>query len=472
MKRFAAFAVAFAAFGFANAAGAADMPSKAPIYKATPSAATNWTGFYVNGGLGYGLWAADTTTEVPGTGVCILCFNQEQGGKGWLGAIGAGYDYQFASSFLAGVFADYDLSSLKGTIQDQGPFFAGDIKQTSAWAVGARVGWLFNPKFLAYVNGGYTSARFSGADMVTTFAGAPTGFSTQAFTTSGWFVGGGTETVVAPGWFWRNEYRYARYSNKTLADTDGTGGAAASINFKPTVQTITSGIVYKLNNGGPSYPTPAPFTPMTWSGLYVNGGLGYGLWAADTTTEVPGTGVCILCFNQEQGGKGWLGVIGAGYDYQFASRFLAGIFADVDWSSLKGTVQDQGPFFVGDIKQTSAWAVGARGGWLASPQILSYLTAGYTAARFSGANMVTTFAGAASGFSTPAFTANGWFLGGGGEVAVAPGWFWRTEYRYAHYSDKTLPDTDGTGALAASIHFKPEMQTFTTQMVYKFNWMH
>ena len=213
------------------------------------------------------------------------------------------------------------------------------------------------------MNGGYTSARFSGADMVTTFAGAPTGFSTQAFTTSGWFVGGGTETVVAPGWFWRNEYRYASYSNKTLADTDGTGGAAASIRFKPAVQTITSGIVYKLNSGGPSYPTPASFTPMTWSGLYVNGGLGYGLWAADTTTEVPGTGVCILSFNQEQGGKGWLGVIGAGYDYQFDSRFLAGIFADVDWSSLKGTVQDQGPFWATSSKRRHGRWARAEAGW-------------------------------------------------------------------------------------------------------------
>ena len=45
--------------------------------------------------------------------------------------------------------------------------------------------------------------------------------------------------------------------------------------------------------------------------------------------------------------------------------------------------------------------------------------------------------GAPSGFSTPAFTANGWFLGGGVETSLLPGWFWRTEYRYAYYGNKT-----------------------------------
>ena len=32
----------------------------------------------------------------------------------------------------------------------------GDIKQTSAWAAGARVGWLATPSFMTYANGGYT----------------------------------------------------------------------------------------------------------------------------------------------------------------------------------------------------------------------------------------------------------------------------------------------------------------------------
>jgi len=479
VKKFIAVAAAIAAFGFISSASAADMPAKAPILKAAPMVATNWTGFYVNGGLGYGLWTADTTTQFPagvaGAGTCALCVDQIQGGKGYLGLIGIGYDYQFAPTFLAGVFGDYNISRIKGTIQDQVPFFAGDITQTSSWAVGARLGWLGTPDFLTYVNAGYTQAHFNGATMINTITGAATGFSTSSTNANGWFAGIGTEKAVfSPGWFWRGEYRYASYNNKVLNDTAGPV-ASFDINFKPVVQTVTTQLVYKLNTGGPTYHTAAAWAPASWTGFYVNAGIGYGAWAADTTTQIPpgfaGAGTCLLCVNQVQGGKGWLGVVGIGYDYQVSPQVVVGVFSDFDISFLKGSLQDQGPFFEGDIKQTSAWAVGGRAGWLVTPQVLGYGNAGFTSARFSSANMVATnppAAGTASGNATPSFTTNGWFLGSGAEIAVAPGWFWRTEYRYASYANKLL--SDAGPIIAADINFKPVVQTFTTQAVYKFNW--
>ena len=453
--------------GFAQAASAADMPAKAPVYKAPPAAATNWTGFYVNAGYGYGVWSADTTTRFAN--VCETCVNQGQGGKGLLGVIGLGYDYQFAPNFLAGVFGDYNFSSLKGSIQDPVSFLEGDIKQTSAWAAGARLGLLVTPDMLAYVNGGYSRAHFSGTSLVTTFAGAATGFSTQDFNTHGWFVGGGIETgmngflgIFGPGWFWRNEYRYASYSNQNIPEV---GNAPLSINFKPVVQTITSQLVYKLNTGGPTYHVAAPVAPASWTGIYVNGGVGYGVWAADTNTQFTG-GTCELCANVEQGGRGWLGVVGLGYDHQLMSKFIVGVFGDYDISNLKGSIVDQAGVKEADIKQSSAWAAGGRAGLLASPQVLSYVNGGYTSARFSGTTMVSGLSGAPFGISTAAFNANGWFLGGGVEVAVASGWFWRNEYRYARYSNQGIPEISA----GVTVNFKPEVQTFTTQAVYKFNW--
>ena len=80
---------------------------------------SNWTGFYGNAGVGYGLWEADTTTVSPATGACIVCANQNQGGKGWLGEIGLGYDYQFSDKIVGGVFANYDFSSISGRLPIQ-----------------------------------------------------------------------------------------------------------------------------------------------------------------------------------------------------------------------------------------------------------------------------------------------------------------------------------------------------------------
>jgi outer membrane immunogenic protein len=471
----AGFTVAAFSLVAAQSAFAADMPTKMPVKAAPMAAATPWTGFYVNGGIGYGMWAADTTTLDPTTGLCFDCQTAVQGGKGWLGTIGAGYDYQFTNRIVAGLFGDASISSLKGTIQNEGPFFAGDIKQTSSWAVGVRGGWLVTQQTMTYLNAGYAGARFSGATMVGTGSGAATGFSTPATTMSGWFLGGGLETSLAPGWFWRNEYRYSYFGSKTLTETNPAAAPANSIAFKPTVQTVTTQIVYKFNGGmaAPVYPA-IPAKATNWTGAYVNAGMGYGVWNADTTTVSSTTGVCVLCVNQVQGGKGYLGLVGVGYDWQFAPTWVAGVFGDYDISSLKGTIQDQSPAVVGTTKQTSAWAVGPRLGWLPSPETMTYVNGGYTGARFSGAAMVLPTNGALQA-NTAATSVSGWFLGGGVETTfdmlgmLGKGWFWRNEYRYASYGSKTIADTRLSGALNESITFKPTVQTVTSSVIFKFN---
>jgi outer membrane immunogenic protein len=199
--------------------------------------------------MGYGLWNADTTVLAPGTNICALCAVQVQGGKGYLGVVGAGYDYQFAPTWVAGAFGDFNVSSLKGTIQTQGPQWNGEIKQTSAWAGGARLGWLPSQQTMTYVNGGYSGAQFSGTTPVSNFSGAVIGNTTPGFSRSGWFVGGGVETtfdffgMLGKGWFWRSEYRYASYGTQTVVDSTGIN----AITFKPVVQTVTSQVVFKFN---------------------------------------------------------------------------------------------------------------------------------------------------------------------------------------------------------------------------------
>jgi len=191
-------------------------------------AAPSWTGFYIFGGAGGGLWSADTTTQVTATGL-PLSISQRQGGSGWFGTVGLGYDWQFNGPWVAGVFADGQFGSIKGTIQDPVAGWSGSIKNEDSWAAGVRVGYLVAPNVLSYVNGGYSGSRWSGTTLLGTFSGLPVGDHTNSFNRNGWFIGGGVENnlnifgISAPGWFMKTEYRSAFYDRKAINElVDGT----------------------------------------------------------------------------------------------------------------------------------------------------------------------------------------------------------------------------------------------------------
>ena len=244
------------ALGASQAANSADVAK--PVYKAPPlkAAAPTWTGFYVNAGGGYGLWTGQLyTSTIPGFGEPAARATEIQGGRGGLGRFGGGFDYQFNSRIVAGLFADYDVSSLKGTIHDPAFPISADIKQDSAWAVGGRVGWLINPALLSYVTGGYTHANFTSGAMTVAMTGAPLGpagvpigLNTPAFSRSGWFLGGGAEAALGNGFYARTEYRYATYDDQVLTVTGLTPPPFGftrtnDIHFNPSVQTVTASLV-------------------------------------------------------------------------------------------------------------------------------------------------------------------------------------------------------------------------------------
>jgi outer membrane immunogenic protein len=244
---------------FTGSAMAADMaphaytkapPPMAPVY--------SWTGFYIFGGVGGGLWNASEFTRLTPGGTA-LSISQQQGGNGWLGTVGAGYDWQVSPTWVFGILGDGMFGSLKGTIQD--PFFAlsGSEKLQDTWAAGVRVGYLVAPNVLSYVNGGYSGSQWSGTTLLGTFSGLPGGAHTNSFTRNGVFVGGGVENnlnifgISAPGWFMKTEYRAAYYGNKNISElVDGTNALVGhDITFKPWAQTITTSLVYRFNWGGP-----------------------------------------------------------------------------------------------------------------------------------------------------------------------------------------------------------------------------
>src|SRR6185312_14614237 len=101
-----------------------------------------------------------------------------QGGRGFLGRVGAGFDYQFADRLVGGVFGDGTFSNMRGTLQDGDPYLSGSTNENWSWAAGARLGWLVTPELLAYGNAGFTQTHFTGAAMQSSFDGSYTGIST------------------------------------------------------------------------------------------------------------------------------------------------------------------------------------------------------------------------------------------------------------------------------------------------------
>ena len=213
----------------------------------------------------------------------------------------------------------------------------------------------------------------------------------------------------------------------------------------------------------PRAAAPVMLQVSNWTGFYANGGVGYGLWDAQTTSTVVGGGCVLNCVSVDHGGRGWLGEVGVGYDYQLNDKIVIGALFNYDFSDMTGRINDGGGL-LGKTNNDSTWFVGARGGWLMTPEVLNYWSVGYTQTHFDSANL-------GGGARLGGYDAGGWFVGGGLEVAMHGGWFWRSEVRYSDYSKDGIAETVN-GTPFATLKFDPVVETATTEVVYKFNWGH
>ncbi|MGB6538119.1 MAG: outer membrane beta-barrel protein [Xanthobacteraceae bacterium] len=223
----------------------------------------------------------------------------------------------------------------------------------------------------------------------------------------------------------------------------------------------------------PYYKSPPPPPPITWSGCYVDGGIGYGLWNQRHYGETD-PGYVAITPTVNTGGEGWLGRLGGGCDYQVTPRFVIGALADYDFTDLRGTFQDTISGLLGTEKETGAWAAGGRVGYPVTPNLLTYFDAGYTQARFSSIALSTNAVPSVGTiFSVSSHTYNGWFLGGGTEYALSgivpiSGLFWRTEYRFADYQAANVPIVP-VGITGSAEHMQKDVQTVTSGLVWRFN---
>ena len=246
--------------GPALAADIAARPyTKAPVV----APVANWTGFYVFGGGGAGMWNADTNLVDVATGIDATR-DSRVGGHGWFGTVGAGYDWQFNSAWVAGIFADGQFGSLRGSsIRPVGGLGMAEGRETlrTSYAAGVRLGYLVAPNVYSYVNGGYSGSEWSGVSYTGIGFGVAPVFTTPSFSRHGWFIGGGVENslnifgINTPGWFMKTEYRSAFYDRVERTETSVATGLPTGIanTFEPHVQTVSTSLVYRFNWGGARY---------------------------------------------------------------------------------------------------------------------------------------------------------------------------------------------------------------------------
>jgi len=228
-----------------GAVQAADLPIKAPVYRAPVM--YNWSGCYIGGHAGAG-WArtewtntADTTAFgdlVPGEG-----FTQTR--SGFIGGGQIGCNYQI-NQWVLGIEGTFSGASIKGSLTNT-VFGAGldDVFETrvnSILTVTGRIGYAFN-NWLPYIKGGYAGAnnKLSVSDT----AGMNQGAGSESKWHNGWTIGGGLEYGLTPNWIVGLEYNYIGLQTKNY-NIAGADPGIYAFDVKPRIHELLARVSYKF----------------------------------------------------------------------------------------------------------------------------------------------------------------------------------------------------------------------------------
>lgn len=244
------------------------------------------------------------------------------------------------------------------------------------------------------------------------------------------------------------------------------------------MKTILSAIAVMVSAVGVASAADVPLKAYTkatapmagWTGFYVGANIGYG-WQDPTVTLSPLDDASNALANGNAATyapiapttsfdiAGFSGGLHAGYNRQIAPNWLVGIEADFNASEIKGQaisgfVGLPGIFnipFNASSSEEVKWfgTVRARAGWLATPDMLLFATAGFAYGQVNRAtavaqqglgalgvgvngfgfgciNQSACFAGSSTRF------ASGWTAGGGLEYALNRNWTAKVEYLYVN----------------------------------------
>ncbi len=216
-------------------ASAADLPRKAPV-AAPITPVYSWTGFYVGGHVG-ALWQRsdgrfDPLPDVPFFG--IFPNSGDLNDTAFVGGLHAGYNWQFAPSWVAGIEADWSWTNAEGSFTQPWTSIIGPTVRPAAltsmsigpnWlaTVRGRIGYLVTPTALLYFTGGFA---FADVDYTASANNEPpsTYVSSTSFskTVPGYVLGGGFEWALWNHWSVRAEYLFHRLNTSTAVAVSPT----------------------------------------------------------------------------------------------------------------------------------------------------------------------------------------------------------------------------------------------------------
>ena len=258
-------------------AQAADLRTKAPIYKAPMVAVYDWTGFYIGGNAGGG-WQDNKSASYTPNGALLAPIlggppPQSFRTSGALGGVQVGYNKQFSPNWVAGVEADFDGSDIKGSstasflgIGGLAPqLYSSTAAEQIRWfgTVRARLGFLPTSNLLIYGTGGFAYAKVDqnasilnvGGTSIAVGTAACVGFTTcyagsSSRTATGWTAGGGAEYALSRNWTIRAEYLYVSLGGANNFPENNVvfgPGDSFTASFNPTrFHVVRGGINYRF----------------------------------------------------------------------------------------------------------------------------------------------------------------------------------------------------------------------------------
>jgi len=208
---------------------------------------TDWSGVYFGLHSGYQWSSIEQRFTDFGTRDTVDTATAFGGGH-------IGIQHQFGAVVL-GVEGNFDtmFKEMDGDTRCPNPALRCLGRVDDIWSVGGRAGWAAG-RWMPYVTGGYANA---GVHFNTQTTVAFPFLSTEEARTrnNGWYIGGGVEWIVSPGWTAGIEYRHYDFDStgtRTFSTQPPQGVPVEGLRQDLTTDSISARVSWKFGREAPA----------------------------------------------------------------------------------------------------------------------------------------------------------------------------------------------------------------------------